>query len=741
MSWAAFRSRLKAACYDVEPLEAEDEHGRAYVRAAHVRPGRSGVVFYRVSRADAWSANLHPAVTKELQECGDDLAGIRQEIADATANAEARVAELRRARDAQPLARDLRAARRALSSSAPAEAQAKQEQLWTLERKAAGTLGVPLDALDAASAAFEAAKALVKAKTADLAQLEFQDPDALAEGDGRAQLATAERAAEEARAAAKAATSHICAEARALSEAVDRACKEALDRLDENARARLEEALADAEAKAERARQRCAEAEHAKAALEVAFFFAFGTEDDGEGYQGQWARFGDWTVAWSGRSASAYLPGDAFLAIKGGELDGAIVGGVAELRKIDAIEVTIEGADAEDLASRFYGVATSGPEEYDHDLITFADDADADGDLIDLGGEPAPPPHLLPWLAADAVTCLYAKADAGKTTFLLDQLVREAVAGRLAVLWIVLDMMSAFQSGMTAALRRHGVTERPAGLRPLRPGRALDLAESGRDWNAYILPEHRKLRARCPERPIVVVIESLSAALAGADENGSGTASFVSGAGTFAHNLPNTTLVFTHHPDAKDQRPRGHSSITGNCEAQVRIVENGSVRTVVMEKSKAYPRGTVVAKFTLASDKSGVPQPIYDAVPGMLPVVALPADTPAAEPSQATTVDETDAGCPAELPEPFRPLWCELAARGAWQGVGSEAIDEAARIAFPAQGEDASHRSRRKREKDRFVRTWMAPEEIGGEVIWRLRLSPAAPAANDGEVSIPAAAE
>ena len=389
--------------------------------------------------------------------------------------------------------------------------------------------------------------------------------------------------------------------------------------------------------------------------------------------------------------------------LKGPNLDGATLDGTLRMRRVDRLSIKACRQACDSLVS----ACDNGPPALDPALVALP----PPDDELDLAAPPRPVPFHLDWLPADALTCFYGKPDAGKTTYLLHQLVPAAGIGMFALLWIAADQSAALRSWAPEVARRYGV-EDTRRIRFALPRATLDLTGKGQGWQ-YVRERVDLLRSLWPDLPLVLVIEGLSAVLVGADENGTGTAGFLAEATAEIKRTPGLSVVFTHHANDKGL-PRGHGSISGNCEAVVQLAVSGDTRTVVMMKSKRHASGTVVETFGLEVDPATrVPRVVsrYTA-----------AGRRAGVPSAVPPLDEEDAGYPDGLPEHLRPLWRELAARGGRDWFDEAVLGEANRAATPGGGEN--EKKRRSRHKRELLAGWVAMAEAEGATHYRLRVTP-----------------
>jgi AAA domain len=261
-----------------------------------------------------------------------------------------------------------------------------------------------------------------------------------------------------------------------------------------------------------------------------------------------------------------------------------------------------------------------------------------------------------------ATVCLYGRQNVGKTTWLLDELVYLSAAGKAMVLYCCIDgaadMKTRVQAQADAVRANYSF-----GLPLLFRLEFINYDLGGRSDGWARLEQ---LAVKWAERfaslgaadglPFVVVLETLSTALDGADENGTGTQRFIAGATRFVRQAGHPrTFIFTHHGDAK---PRGHSSILGNTDRVLRMVarSNGVVSVFVPTGAAAKDRfGSQAREFARFKIKERKLER------GVTTVVVAPV-------AEGKAPDE-EAGPPASCPEPLRPAWLALDREGAAEGL------------------------------------------------------------------------
>jgi hypothetical protein len=260
-----------------------------------------------------------------------------------------------------------------------------------------------------------------------------------------------------------------------------------------------------------------------------------------------------------------------------------------------------------------------------------------------------------------ATVCLYGRQNVGKTAWLIDDLVQASAAGKCMVLYCAIDGIADMETRVKA--QYEGARERCFDDPLFRlEFISLDFGNRGNGWDeldrraALWTERFKSIGGTTDGLPLVVVLETLSTALDGGDENGTGTQRFISGATRFAKagkaaGNPRT-FVFTHHGDAK---PRGHSSILGNTDRVLRMVarSNGVVSVFVPTganaKDRFGPQGREFARFKLKTRKLES---------GRTTVMVVPPPS-----------EERAATAPESCPEDLRAAWQALDKAGASEGI------------------------------------------------------------------------
>ena len=99
------------------------------------------------------------------------------------------------------------------------------------------------------------------------------------------------------------------------------------------------------------------------------------------------------------------------------------------------------------------------------------------------------------------------------------------------------------------------------------------------------------LKAQLPEDPSVIVIDTLNRSLNGSEGRDEDMAAYIQGADKIREAF-NCAVIIVHHCGVEASRPRGHTSLTGAADCQIKVARshNGAIETTV-EWMKDGPEG------------------------------------------------------------------------------------------------------------------------------------------------------
>jgi len=191
-------------------------------------------------------------------------------------------------------------------------------------------------------------------------------------------------------------------------------------------------------------------------------------------------------------------------------------------------------------------------------------------------------------IAQGAMSVVYGPSNSGKTFFVLDMMFHLATGkewrGRRTVPAAVLYLAAEGGRGIAnriAALRQHtGVTEASLALR--RGG--LDLLKSEADLQA-VYDFCAEIHERYPDRPRVIVIDTLSRVMAGGDENGpADMTQFIKNVDLIRERTGAHICIVHHSGKDAARGARGHSSLRAATDTEIEIEEPGEDSTARMAR-------------------------------------------------------------------------------------------------------------------------------------------------------------
>jgi hypothetical protein len=204
------------------------------------------------------------------------------------------------------------------------------------------------------------------------------------------------------------------------------------------------------------------------------------------------------------------------------------------------------------------------------------------------------------------LSVIYGHPGSGKSAFAEDAALRisagEPVHGRPvrrgAVLYVALERRKLVERRAIAFRVKHDLSELPFAIM----GGVLDLRL---DENAKtVVAIAKEVEAATGEPLVLVVIDTLSRALAGGDENSSKDmgalvkCAAIIGQGTGAH------VSLLHHMPKESETMRGHGALLGAADTTILVNKGASVRTATVIKANDSEEGEQIA-FTLESVQVG----------------------------------------------------------------------------------------------------------------------------------------
>jgi AAA domain len=224
------------------------------------------------------------------------------------------------------------------------------------------------------------------------------------------------------------------------------------------------------------------------------------------------------------------------------------------------------------------------------------------------------------FLGADETSSYYGKPGDGKSV-LVEDMALHIAAGRNwhgrkvkqgAVVYVALERKKLVERRAIAFRQEHGLTDLPfaivGGVHDFRdPEAVFRLAELVREVEAVT-----------GQPVILIVIDTLSRALCGGDENSPKDMGAIVHATGVLQERTGAHILWVHHtPLDGAERMRGHGALLGALDTTVHVARSGALRTATVIKANDAEDGTKVA-FALKSVVIGVDQ---DGQETMAPVV------------------------------------------------------------------------------------------------------------------------
>lgn len=168
-----------------------------------------------------------------------------------------------------------------------------------------------------------------------------------------------------------------------------------------------------------------------------------------------------------------------------------------------------------------------------------------------------------------------------------------------AVVYCAFEGADGFRARAEAFRRQHAITEAPFYLVPA----VMDLIA---DHPALIAA----VRAQTTT-PVVVTLDTLNRSLVGSESNDEDMGKYVRAADAIREAF-NCVVIIVHHCGVDGSRPRGHTSLTGACDAQLAVKRDGENCVVVtVEHMKDGQEGEVIRsrleRVELGLDDDGDP--------------------------------------------------------------------------------------------------------------------------------------
>jgi RecA-family ATPase len=222
-------------------------------------------------------------------------------------------------------------------------------------------------------------------------------------------------------------------------------------------------------------------------------------------------------------------------------------------------------------------------------------------------------------------SAFYGKPGDGKSVLVQDMcmhiaagwLWHDRAVKRGAVLYVALERKKLVERRALAFRERRGIPDLPFAI----VGGVYDFRDPR--TAARIVEIARKVEEETGEPVVLIVIDTLSRALCGGDENSPKDMGAIVNASGLLHQGTGAHILWVHHMPLEGERMRGHGALLGAMDTTVHVVKTDRIRTATVVKANDSEEGASTA-FTLESVTIGVDS---DGIETTTPIV-VPADAP-----------------------------------------------------------------------------------------------------------------
>lgn len=207
-------------------------------------------------------------------------------------------------------------------------------------------------------------------------------------------------------------------------------------------------------------------------------------------------------------------------------------------------------------------------------------------------------------LDAGAMSVIYGPSNSGKTFFAFDLAYHVAIGAKwrnrrvaqTAVLYLAAEGGNGAMNRMAALKQEHGVCDVPLALK--RAG--LDLLHDQADLQ-HIADLAREVKTAHPDKPLLIVIDTLSRIMAGGDENSAADMTALIRNVDAVREATGAHIMLVHHTGKDTARgARGHSSLRAATDTEIEVSNENGARAAMVTKQRDHRGGETFA-FALKS--------------------------------------------------------------------------------------------------------------------------------------------
>lgn len=216
-------------------------------------------------------------------------------------------------------------------------------------------------------------------------------------------------------------------------------------------------------------------------------------------------------------------------------------------------------------------------------------------------------------LDVGTMSVVYGPSNSGKTFWTIDLAYHIAIAApwrgrrvnRTSVLYLAAEGGNGVINRVVALKQEHGVCDVPLAVK--RAG--LDLLHDQADLQ-HIVDLSAEVKARLPDAPHLIVIDTLSRVMAGGDENSAADMTALIRNVDAIRAITGAHILIVHHTGKDAARgARGHSSLRAATDTEIEIANEDGARAAIVTKQRDHQGGETFAfdlkSITLGQDADG----------------------------------------------------------------------------------------------------------------------------------------